>query len=269
MNLRLAVWYNIAIHFISRGLEFHHQLKLDSFEFNVDEEGSRYVCLTHETKQKNYQGGLQNTEALHDKRMYATDSKACPVKMLEFLISKTDPNASHLFNKCNKDALAGNSLGFSIWYTAHPLQQRTFGNFLPDICKSAGCSKRYTAHCLRATAIQWMNDAGFEARHIMYFSGHRNESSIRSYNRELSSTQKKSASATLSSLAGNADSMAEKIPPSSNSENLAIDLVPRTESLVANASMNLITSDSSNRSGIMTNSHFQNCSFTFNVQNSN
>ena len=37
--LRLAVWYNLSIHFVSRGLEFHHQLKLDSFDFQKDDSG--------------------------------------------------------------------------------------------------------------------------------------------------------------------------------------------------------------------------------------
>lgn len=138
---------------------------------------------------KNYQGGIHKLEALNDKRMYETGNETCPVKMLKFFLSKTDPNASHLFNKCVKDAISYPK-DCNIWYTADPMKKRSYVNFLPDICKAAGC-KRYTAHCLRATAIQAMNDAGFEARHIMYFSGHRNEASIRSYNRELSSTQKK------------------------------------------------------------------------------
>ncbi|KAH3702575.1 hypothetical protein DPMN_077599 [Dreissena polymorpha] len=45
-----------------------------------------------------------------------------------------------------------------------------------------------------------MNDAGYEARHIMFMSGHRNEASIRSYNRGCNITQKKSMSNTLSAL---------------------------------------------------------------------
>jgi len=34
--LRFRVWYNLAIHFSSRGLEFHQQLSLNSFHFNTD-----------------------------------------------------------------------------------------------------------------------------------------------------------------------------------------------------------------------------------------
>ena len=40
--------------------------------------------------------------------------------------------------------------------------QQFYGGYL----KNAQCSKTYTAHCFRATAIQGMNDAGFKIRHI-------------------------------------------------------------------------------------------------------
>lgn len=50
--LRYRVWYDIAIHFVTRGLEFHEQLKQNSFEFITDENEHEYVVLSHETKQK-------------------------------------------------------------------------------------------------------------------------------------------------------------------------------------------------------------------------
>ena len=66
-----------------------------------------------------------------------------------------------------------------------------------SVSKNAKCTTNYTAHCLRATAIQCMNDAGFEIRHIMHMSGH--ESSVRSYNRNCSTDQKKATSDSLAS----------------------------------------------------------------------
>lgn len=74
---------------------------------------------------------------------------------------------------------------------------------MSDISKNAKCSKSYTAHCLRATAIQGMNYAGLEIRHIMHMSGHKNESLIRSCNRYCSTAQKKMMSDTLSGLTVN------------------------------------------------------------------
>lgn len=86
------------------------------------------------------------------------------------------------------------------WFSAKPLAKRTFANFLKEICIAAGV-KKTTQHCLRATSITYLNDSGFEARHIMFMSNHKNESSLRSYNRSVSSNQKKSLSSTLSSMA--------------------------------------------------------------------
>ena len=64
--LRLRVWINLAIHFVSQGLEFHHQLNLNSFDFHVDVEGDEYETISYETQQKNIQGGIMCEEAPAD-----------------------------------------------------------------------------------------------------------------------------------------------------------------------------------------------------------
>ena len=148
-------WYSIAIHFCTRGLEFHHRLEIDSFQYLTDEFGKEYVSLTHETQQKNVQGGLNSKETASDKRMYSTWDPNCPVKMLKLFLKKTDKNAKSLFNSCEKDALNSPDAR-GIWYSIKPLSKTIFKNFMTDICKGANC-RRYTAHCLRATAIQAMN----------------------------------------------------------------------------------------------------------------
>lgn len=71
---------------------------------------------------------------------------------------------------------------------------------MSDISKNAKCSTSYTAYCLRATAIQGMNNAGFEKRPIMHMSGHKNNASVKSYNRVCSTAQKKQISDTLNGL---------------------------------------------------------------------
>ncbi|XP_062590519.1 uncharacterized protein LOC134252097 [Saccostrea cucullata] len=187
--LKQCVWFNLATHFVTRGIEFHHQLKIKSFTFKNDNFGE-YAVLNHEVKQKNFQGGLGTEEAPSDKRMYTTGSETCPIKMLKLLINKTDDTATHLFNQYNKAVFEFPSIT-SIWFVNKPLTKRTLTNFMSEICKLAQTSKIYTPHCLRATAMQHMNNAGHETRHIMFMSGHRNESSIRSYNRHCSTQQKK------------------------------------------------------------------------------
>ena len=190
--LRFRVWFLLAIRFVSRGLEFHQQLKMDSFVIKTDENGDEYVKLSHDTKQTNWQGGIDTSENPKEKRMYAVPSARdkCPVQSLLLFLSKTDRNATSLFNTCSKKAL-GNPENESVWYTAVPIKHYQFTRFMADISKNEKCTTNYTPHCLRATAIQCMNDAGFEIRHIMYMSGHKNESSVRSYNRDCSTDQKR------------------------------------------------------------------------------
>jgi hypothetical protein len=42
-------------------------------------------------------------------------------------------------------------------------------------------STEYTNHCIRATTITLLNDSGFESRHIVTVSGHKNQASLTSY----------------------------------------------------------------------------------------
>jgi hypothetical protein len=122
----------------------------------------------------------------------------CPVASLKQFISKTHPDASSLFNCCSKSALKDPTE--VIWYTSTPIKHYQFTRFIADISKHSRCSKTYTAHSLRSTAIQGMNDSGHKIRHIMHMSGHKNEASVRSYNRGCSMAQKQSLSSSLSSL---------------------------------------------------------------------
>ncbi|CAH1240316.1 Hypp5978 [Branchiostoma lanceolatum] len=66
-----------------------------------------------------------------------------------------------------------------------------------DISRAAGLSKTYTNHSVRVTAIQILDEAGFEARVIMSISGHRNESSIRKYTHDSTEMQKEACSHAL------------------------------------------------------------------------
>ena len=223
--LRYRVWYLLAIHFVSRGIEFHQQLKLSSLLFCEDESGNKYITISHETCQKNHQGGIaQKGEESQDKRMYATGGPNCPVKAVQFFISKTDQSASALFNHCNPDAVKNPSAP-GLWYNATPVKPKQFSGFMPDICKNAGIS-RFTAHSLRATSIQALSDAGFEARNIMFMSDHKREESLKSYSRRPSTSQKQNISAVLASIGSGQQDESE--PPRKKA--LCIESCPETAS---------------------------------------
>ncbi|KAK3101855.1 hypothetical protein FSP39_006816 [Pinctada imbricata] len=200
------------------------------------------------------------------------------------MLTRTDPQAQKLFNQYNADALY-KPVSTTFWFTAKPLSQRTFSNFMPDISKSANTNVRYTNHCVRATAIQYLNDADVEARHIMFLSDHTSESSIRSYNRTVSQEQKRRLSATLSSALGEELSVVPlqstqdpntaittPRPPLFPIENAASQ--PRDRGSSTNTCSTYQQSNNghsmafdvrafNHSSGFLSNSVFNNCNFTF------
>lgn len=271
--LRFRVWYNIAMHFVTRGIEFHQQLQLDSFEFHFDENRNEYACLSHQMRQKNWQGGLDSSDSISDKRMYSCEGDRCPVASLKLFISKTDPAATFLFNHIKREAMSWKSpADLQLWYSNKSVKPYQFSRFMADVSKNASCGEIYTAHCLRATAIQAMSDAGFETRHIMYMSGHRNEASVRSYSRDCSTLQKQSMSDTLSILstgrASTATSMplaVQNKPPVNVISSSAALAVPDPRPLNHVNSMNTaLSSNNFMSSGFISNSAFHNCTFHFN-----
>ena len=191
------------------------------------------------------------------------------VVRLNFWLSwskKPDKNASFLFNQYFRDS----SIDADKWFAAKPLSNRTFASFLGEICTAARVQKKYTPHCLRATAVTYLNYSGFEARHIMFMSNHKNKSSLRSYNRSMSSNQKKSLSKTLSSMA----SASRSPTPRVQNENTALLPIP----VLANVNMpppipqnveltfNVVNTQEINpNAGFFNNSSFSNCTFNFTV----
>jgi hypothetical protein len=114
-----------------------------------------------------------------------------------------------------------------------------------------------------------MNDAGHELRHIMFMTGHKNEASIRSYNRHCSVQQKKSLSATLSRVA------TEEVVASSAMTPVQQGIAPQncmSHNLPFGSEIgfqrNETQSNMSNvltNAGILNNSMFSICVFTINL----
>ena len=57
------------------------------------------------------------------------------------------------------------------------------------VISQAELSTTYTNHSMRATTITILDRSGFQARHIMSVSGHRNESRIKSYSKTDENTE--------------------------------------------------------------------------------
>ena len=157
--LRLCVWFQIAMHYPTRSLEFYVQLTPNSFTFCSDEQGY-YAELNHSPNLGEKHNFIEHT----GKRMYATYEKTCPVSTLRLLLQKTPPSATNLFNQCHR-GLTDHPTRVDIWYDPLPLVKGTIHRFLDKLCKGAGIQKVYTPLCLWATALRLQNMLAFRKGH--------------------------------------------------------------------------------------------------------
>lgn len=204
------VWFEICLHFCRRGRENQRELTPSMFAFKTDDKGKEYLCQVRSEVTKNHQGMLSSEQDNKTVRMYATHTELCPVNSVRKYLSKRNPECPALFQTPRNSFMEFES----VWYEKRPLGKNRLGSMMADLSKLAKLSTQYTNHCIRATTITALDEAGFEARHIITVSGHRNEASIKSYSRDTSTTQKRKISETLSSLVPR-----EATAPDTSSEN--------------------------------------------------
>lgn len=72
---------------------------------------------------------------------------------------------------------------------------------MKNISQSANLCKIYTNNSVKATVTGYtaLTDSGFEAKHSVIITGHRNEQSVQNYVRDTSTAQKREMSASISS----------------------------------------------------------------------
>ena len=120
--------------------------------------------------------------------MYEKPGPNCPVVSFELYLSHLNPLNDFLFQRPKRNA----SISEDVWYDNMVVGERTLGEKMKSISREAKFSDCCTNHSIRATAVTILDKSGFEARHIMAVSGHKNESSIRSYSKTDICTKKMS-----------------------------------------------------------------------------
>ena len=145
-------------------------MKPSDFEVSIDDSGKHYVHKTVSEVTTNHQGVDNENYEPEGGRMYATGTILCPVSSFQKYLSKLNPKCNALWQR-PKDSFDEND---SIWYENKPLGKNALANMMSNISKSAYLSKNYTNHCVRATCITVLSELGFDVRHIVAISGHRN-----------------------------------------------------------------------------------------------
>ena len=197
-TLQQFVWFNIMFHLIRRGRENLRLLTKQSFAVQKDATGRKFVYQATDELDKNHRGKDQPDDSTGEGRMYERkDSPFCPVKAFELYLSKLNPNLPYLWQRPKpKENFKETD---EVWYRNAPVGKNTLGTLMKRISEDLELSQTYTNHCIRTTAVSLLDECNFEARHIMRVSGHKSESSIRSYSRRLSETKQKQISDSLAS----------------------------------------------------------------------
>ena len=169
---------------------------------------------------KNHRADDSPYDTSCDGRMYEKpESALCPVKCLELYLSKLNPDIECLWQR-PKETISNDD---PVWYCI-PLGKNTLGTFMKTLFRNAKLSQEYTSHSIRATAVTLLDHSNFEACHIMRVSGHKSESSIRSYSRRLPENKMSEISDALSAACTSDRAVLRVMNLPTNNEDLELTL---------------------------------------------
>ncbi|XP_020915719.1 uncharacterized protein LOC110253182 [Exaiptasia diaphana] len=191
------VWFHTTLYWCRRGREGQRSLTKSSFTFETDPNNSRrFVTMTHDEASKNHPGGVVDIRSYEKlARMYETPSITDGYTALKTYLSKLNPSCDALYQYPKRNWQPNDH----VWFENRPLGVNKLANMMKDISREANLSRTYTNHSVRSTAITLWAEAGLTDRQIMAISGHRNESSLRSYHSRPSSNSLQQCSDVLSS----------------------------------------------------------------------
>jgi hypothetical protein len=137
------------------------------------------------------------------------------------------PGCNYLFPRCRKQP---NKDGY--YFDNAPMGHNKLGKMMTELSQKAGLSRKYTNHSLRATSVHLLDAAQFPSRHIMSVTGHKAETSLKTYTGYTSENTKRSMSEAISNGTGIANAN-KKVKTARNT-------VPRTSANPGNSVHNEI-----------------------------
>ncbi|XP_062593498.1 uncharacterized protein LOC134254976 [Saccostrea cucullata] len=185
--------FEYIYYFCNRGRENIRELQKEDFTISTDSTGREYVTV-RERQTKNHRGDDLMDTSVKQGRMYDRPGDPnCPVASFKKYLGKLHPNNPNFWQRAKRKFDESDET----WYDNSPVGKNALYAFMANLSAEAKLSKRYTNHCIRATSISTLDHQGIEARHIMSVSGHKNETSIKSYSSKLSDQKKREMSDIL------------------------------------------------------------------------
>ena len=142
--------------------------------------------------------------------MFEKPGPQCPVASLELYIKHLNPKNEFLFQRPKN----GSKIGVDrVCFDNMVVGERTLSEKMKCISKAAELSKIFTNHSIQATAVTILDKCRNEASHIMAVSGHKGETSIRSYCK-TDTGKKKQMSESMAAATSTVALPESNVPPS-------------------------------------------------------
>ncbi|XP_028415787.1 uncharacterized protein LOC114539361 [Dendronephthya gigantea] len=262
-TLQNKVFFEIMFFFCRRGRQNLRDLKKDDFVIITNPQGQRCVVKKTDELTKNHR--VNDAQAEEGGMMVANGSPYCPVHSFEKYLNHLNPVNEFLFQRPKYNC----PVERVIWYDNMVVGQNTLGKKMKALSKQAKLSVEYTNHSIRATTITILDRNGYEARHIMSVSGHRSESSLKSYTKTDDLTKSKMAGCLSSVIDSSEHYVAET--PTRNDKNTNMSALTsvnedETELLLTNSQEESILRDFCIQTTTQTSKQFNfyNCQVQFN-----
>lgn len=189
VSLQRKVFFDLMLHFCRRGMENLRNLTTRDFVVKTMSNGVECVIKVSDELTKNHRETDENQD---EGVMKATGLKNCPVATYKLYLSKLNPKQAVFFQRPKSFKPQSGP-----WYDNMVLGVKSLERMMKKISAAGNLSRLYTNHSIRSTSITILDQNGVEARHIMSVSGHRSESSLRTYSK-TSSAKRREMSTLLS-----------------------------------------------------------------------
>lgn len=158
-----------------RGGELFSLLKRTDLEFATDENGAKYIVLKSDFVTINSKGGISSRECNTCGRI----KDATQVKAMHRHLAPLHPTQERLFQR----VLPGLRSTTGPWFAEAPLGHNSLLQMMPLLSVRARLSIRYTNHCVRASVVTDLKDAGYSNHEVCAVPGYQNEASVQHYDR--------------------------------------------------------------------------------------
>ena len=107
--------------------------------------------------------------------LYFSSDDRCPGRTFLRYKSKLNKNCVYFFQRQSRNPKE------DCWCDSAPIGHNVLGNIMNTISKECQLSQIYTNHSLRATTVHFLDIANIQDRHIMSVTGHKSQSSLKTY----------------------------------------------------------------------------------------